>query len=265
MLSPQYLINHIDPLTVMYSDLHTSILESIARHIADTLRATGTATISPSAAYQIERLSHAGLLEEEIISRIAEINQTSHEAIRELFTDAAIQTMIPDNKLYEAAGLGSINIKQSPEMMQILNAGINKTNGSIDRLTGSIATNSQEKFDSLLNLGYNKLVSGAFSYTEAINSAVDDLAREGVTAFSYASGRNVSIESAVRMNILTGANQTAAEITRQSLVDMGVSLVRTSAHLGARNKDVAGKPWANHESWQGQIYKYNEIDRGAGL
>ena len=39
--------------------------------------------------------------------------------------------------------------------------------------------------------------------------------------------------------------------------DMGVSLVRTSAHLGARNK---GEGFANHESWQGKVFYWKEID-----
>lgn len=263
MLPPNYLINRIEPITLMYNDLHTSILEAIARYIADTLRATGAPGVIPSAVYKIERAQVVGLLYDDIVKEVAQINKMSRADIRQLFEDAAVKTLTYDNRIYEAAGLTPIPIQQSPEMLQILNAGISKTLGSIQRLTGTIATNAQERFEELLNLGYNKVASGAFSYQEAIASTVDDLAREGVTMFEYASGHRISVEAAVRMNLLTGANQTAAEITKQSMIDMRVSLVRTSAHVGSRTHPDGG--FKDHTTWQGKVFKWKEIDKGTGL
>ncbi len=54
-----------------------------------------------------------------------------------------------------------------------------------------------------------------------------------------------SIEAAVRMNILTGVNQTAATMSLNNCEELGCDLVETSAHIGARPE---------HEAWQGKIF-----------
>jgi hypothetical protein len=46
------------------------------------------------------------------------------------------------------------------------------------------------------------------------------------------------------------------------MIERGVVYVETSAHMGARNKDVEGKPWANHEKWQGRVFYWKEMDKG---
>lgn len=260
MLPPNYLINHLSPITTMYSDLHTSVLEDIARHIADTMRATSEAGLMPSAAYQVERLQATGLLRGKIISRIAKINKMSRKEVRKLFEDAAIKTRWYDNIVYRAAGMVPTPLLQSSEMLRILDAGISKANGSIERLTGTIAINSQDKFEQLLNLGYNKVASGSFSYQEAIASTVDDLAREGIGTMDYATGRSISIEAGVRRAVLTGANQTAAKITEETMKELGVSLVRTSAHQGARTHSDGG--FKDHTTWQGKVFYWPNMEKG---
>jgi len=260
MLPPNYLINQIGDIENLYADLHTAILEDIAGHIRDTLEATGKAGIMPSAAYQIERLNHAGMLRNEIIRRIAEINDTSREEVRRLFREAAIETRRYDDRVYRAAGLSPIPVMQSPAMAQILNAGVTKQLGGLQRLTGTAATNGEARFNELLNVAYNKAASGAYSYQKAIGDAVDDLAREGIKVFRYASGRTMSIEAAVRMSVLTGLNQTAAKITEESMREIGASLVRTSAHVGARTHPEGG--YRDHESWQGKVFYWKEMDGG---
>ena len=55
----------------------------------------------------------------------------------------------------------------------------------------------------------------------------------------------MSIENAVRMNILTGVNQTASAMTMSNCEELGCDLVETTAHIGARPE---------HEAWQGKIF-----------
>ena len=257
MLPPDYLINRIDEITAMYSDLETAILADIARRLRDTLAVDGTAELIPSSAYQAEQLNQAGMLRGEIIRRIAEINDMSREEVRKLFNDAAITTRRYDDRVYRAAGLDPVPVMQSPSMLRILEAGISREIGSLQRLTGTFALNAEDRFGELLNLGYNMTVSGAQSPQQAIAAAVDDLAREGVKVFSYASGRAISLEAAVRMNVLTAANQTAAKITEETMREMGVSLVRTTAHVGARTHKDGG--FKDHSLWQGRVFRWAEM------
>ena len=94
---------------------------------------------------------------------------------------------------------------------------------------------------------YMMTQSGAFDYDTAMKSAADALAKRGITTVQYENGKPVtrSIESAVRMNILTSVSQTAANMTLNNCEAMDCDLVETSAHIGARPE---------HEEWQGQIF-----------
>ena len=68
-----------------------------------------------------------------------------------------------------------------------------------------------------------------------------------VLSIQYENGRPVTrtIESAVRMNILTSVNQTAANQTLNNCEELDCDLVETSAHIGARPE---------HEDWQGEVF-----------
>ena len=256
MLPPDYLPNQLSDITVVFADLHTAILTSIAKHVADTLRATGELGLMPSTAKQIEDAQAAGLLREDIEKHIAESLAVTLPEVRALFEDAAIKNSRYDSEAYRDAGLDPIPINQSPTSLRILQAGINKQMGSIRRLTGTIAVNSEDLFERTLNTAYSKVVAGTHSYTDALNEGIDEMVREGINTFSYANQREISVEAALLANIRTGVAQTAGEITRQGLVDMGCSYVQVSAHQGAR---IKGEGHQVHADWQGKFYYYSEI------
>ncbi|MBP5447355.1 MAG: minor capsid protein, partial [Treponema sp.] len=100
--------------------------------------------------------------------------------------------------------------------------------------------------------------SGAFDYDTAMESAADELAKRGITTVRYENGRPVTrtIESAVRMNILTSINQTAANQTLSNAETLGVDRFETTAHIGARPE---------HEEWQGKIFTKSELHTICGL
>ena len=100
--------------------------------------------------------------------------------------------------------------------------------------------------------------SGAFDYDTSMKDAADELAKRGITTVQYENGRPVtrSIESAVRMNILTSVNQTAANQTLSNAEELGVEKFEVSAHIGARPE---------HEAWQGKIYTKKELYSVCGL
>jgi len=265
MLHPNYFIDQLNTLTELYADLHTAILSSISRHIADTLRATGKPGLMPSTKRQIEAAQAAGLLRDEIASHIARTLSVSVPEIKRVFDDAGVETLRYDNEIYKEAGLPPVIYNQSPTMRRILESRIGKFTASLKRLTGTVAINSEDLFERTLNTAYGKVASGTHSYTEALAEGMDDMLREGVSVFSYSSGRNISIEAAVLMNLRTSVSQAAAEITKQGMIEQGCEYVETSAHMGARNKDVPGKPWANHESWHGKIFHWGDLREEPGF
>jgi len=157
-------------------------------------------------------------------------------------------------------------------MLKTIEGGISKAIGGLGRLTGVFEARAAESMRGVLNdiyraenIAYMKTATGAFSYTEAMNDAMDELTRQGITVYSYASGRNISVPAAVLRDLRTGVAQTAGDITRQGAIMRGASYAQVSAHIGARN---TGEGYNNHESWQGRAFFYSQIateQNNAGL
>lgn len=127
---------------------------------------------------------------------------------------------------------------------------------SIRRLTATIAATTERQFIAAANAAFMQVASGASDYDSAMRRACHELAGQGVYTVSYTeSGRQVThtIETAIRANIITGINQSAAQQTEINCQYLGCDLVETSAHIGARNKDGPNE-WSNHEEWQGSVF-----------
>lgn len=71
----------------------------------------------------------------------------------------------------------------------------------------------------------------------------------------YESGYKLSIDSAVRMCVMTGVNQINQKYREQSMDYLETDLVEVTAHLGARDTD-GPNGWENHAKWQGGVYKW---------
>lgn len=102
--------------------------------------------------------------------------------------------------------------------------------------------------------------SGAISYNQAIRYAVKQLADSGIRIADYESGHRDQIDVAVRRAVMSGVNALCQRYAEQSMDYLETDLVEVSAHIGARNTGVGP---ANHESWQGGIYRWSEKPRSS--
>jgi len=295
MIDPLFLATAGANVALVYENLYLDTVEDITRRIVKALRETGGLTLTPTAMYQVERLIASGMPLAEIERRVTQLinadpqyrfitgNMTAElnanlsryigEArrqsvieVRQLFQDVALQTYLADNVIAWQVGRELIHPDQSPFIQRIITARIEGVNTSLENLTGSFNTNTLTRFNEILGNAYIKTVSGAFSYTQAVNAAVDEIARAGVGKATYKSGRSIAIEAAVYLTCRTSAVQTAGVISLRNARELGADLIYVSAHAGARNKDVAGRPWANHEKFQGKVFhiNWNEYDAKGG-
>jgi hypothetical protein len=70
------------------------------------------------------------------------------------------------------------------------------------------------------------------------------VAGHGLTVIQFA-GHADRLDVAMRRAVLTGVSQTSGELQVARATEMGVDLVQTSAHIGAR---------PTHQVWQGRIF-----------
>ena len=234
-----------ETITEVYENYLQSVINDIARRIAKM------GEVTPLSAWQMQRLTESGGVYEEALRQLSQITGKSEAELREAMKWAGVKSMEFDDGIYKAAGLSPIPLKLSPAMQQVLLAGLAKTNATLKNLTLTTALSAQASFIQESDLAYMQVSSGAMSYDQAIRSAIKRVADSGLTTIDYKSGHRDQLDVAVRRAVLTGVSQTVGVIQIQRAEEMGVDLVQTSAHAGARNKGVGPQ---NHESWQGKVF-----------
>lgn len=237
MLSPRYLEGISDELVEIYAQLEADILQDMARRIARLGKITGATR------WQAQLLAETGALKKRVYALLKKYDPAIQKEIKAIYNDALIKNARADNRIFTAAlghGVSDINA-------QVMLASIQKTLSDLSRLTITTAYTTEQQFVQQANATYMQVVTGAVDYDSAMKTACNNLARDGITGVQYMNGKPVrrSIEAAVRMNILTGVNQTASAMTMNNCEELGCDLVETTAHIGAR---------PSHEVWQGQIF-----------
>ena len=237
MLPPRYLDGLSDEIIEIYSQLESDILQDMARRIARVGK------ITDATQWQAQMLVEAGGLKKNISRILAKYDKAIVKQVKDTFTEALETSAKNDNRIFKAATGRTVS---APNAQQMLST-IQKCHSDLSRLTLTTAATTQTQFVREANRVYMNVQSGAFDYDTAMKDAADELAKRGITTVQYENGRPVtrSIESAVRMNILTSVNQTAANQTLSNCEELDCDLVETSAHIGARPE---------HEEWQGQIF-----------
>lgn len=237
MLTPDYYESCVDDILKLYAQLEDDIISDIVR------RMMKTGIVTESAKHQAEMLQNAGLLYDDILSEIAKRTDATSQHVKALFEDAGVRTVNFDNQIYRVVGRVPVDIRQSPAMRQTLESGYRKTLGNMQNLTLTTANMAQSTYYSACNQAYMQVVSGAFSYQEAIKKAVQKTAQDGAFVL-YPSGHRDRVDVAVRRSVLTGVGQTCREIGLMNAEENDCDLMELSAHFGAR---------PTHAEWQGQI------------
>lgn len=237
MLPPDYYEDCADDIVELYSQFDEAVISDITRRIVKT------GTVTETAKGQIRQAQEMGLLYSDILQEIAKRTDATTAIVKALFEDAGVKAVKIDGEAYRKAGKVPVDIRQSPAMLQVLEAGYKKTLGNMKNLTLTTANTSQTAYINACNSAYMKVSSGAFSYQEAIKQAIQETAQHGTTVL-YPSGHTDRIDVAVRRSVMTGLGQTCRQISLTNAEEMDCDLLEISAHSGAR---------PSHAVWQGQI------------
>lgn len=237
MLSPRYLEGISDEIVDIYAQLEADILQDMARRIARLGKVT------EATKWQAELLAETGALKKDVNKIIKKYDPAIRKEITAIYNDAMVKNARADNIIFKDAlghGVSDINA-------QVMLASIQKTRADLSRLTITTAYTTEQQFVQVANAAYMQVVTGAFDYDTAMKKACNQLAQEGVSGVQYRNGKPVrlNIEPAVRMNIITGVNQTASAMTLNNCDELGCDLVETTAHIGARPE---------HAAWQGEVF-----------
>ena len=237
MLTEQDFINIEKQATAIYENLELEIIEEIATRIARVGYANAVVL------NDIQIAQEMGALYQDIITLVAKYNNTSYEKVAAIFEEAGAKTLSRDDFIYKEAGLSPVPIKRSRPIMQAMSATIEKTAGNLQNLVMTTAVTSQIQFYNAMNRSYMEVSMGVKSYTKSIIDTIKELSLQGAV-IEYPTGRRMSLESAIRMNIITGVNQSCGKLQELRAGEVGCDLMELTAHSGAR---------PSHAEWQGKI------------
>ncbi len=256
MLSPNYLQHIADGSEEIASQLHTYIIRQIIDRMMIRIGRGDDYLLTSSDRWRIQILQDAGYLLEDITAELSKITKRQEKEIKAAMEEAGIKALEYDDKIYQAAGLSPMPLTQSPALIRLMERNYRATLGEWKNYTRTTAQSAQRLFINECDMAYNKVMSGATSYTQAVKEAVENVASGGITLIQYRSKntgdiRNDTIETATALAVRTGISQATAQITLKRMEEMKWEVVLVSAHVGARN--IGGIP-ENHELWQGKFY-----------
>lgn len=221
----------------IYSKLELEIIQEIAERIANVGYANTVVLNDTLIAKKM------GILYDDVINLVAKYNNISESQIRDIFETAGVKSLEYDDNIYRLAGLNPKSLKQSKSMWQLLKATVLKTNNNLNNLVMTTANSSQTEFYNAMNKAYMEVSSGVKSYSQSIIDIIKEISNQGAY-ITYPSGQHRSIESATRMNIVTGVNQTCGRLQLMRAEELEWDLMELTAHGGARPE---------HAEWQGKI------------
>ena len=124
-----------------------------------------------------------------------------------------------------------------------LNKGIKDTQGEIKNLCNISRKCTNKQFIKACDEAYSKIVAGN-NADKAIESSIRKLSQKGIEVVGY-TDHTTSMDTAVKRAVTSGVNQTSLKFKMDNCKELGINIVKTSSHGGAR---------PSHQEWQGKLF-----------
>lgn len=255
MISPAKLDKLPAEVVNLVEKLQEEIISDVCR------RVTKANYLTPTAEWQLYKANQLRLSYNEVNKRIARQLKVRERTVQELYTDTVKQALKEDADIYRiAAAMGKLpdntgtkidKYFRSAAFSQLLSKGLKNCKGQLRNLCNSMAAEANRELSDAMDLAHLKVISGAYSYNDAIYSAVKELSGKGITRVEYPSGRRDNVDVCVRRAVLSSVNKSCCDIQLDLANEVGSRYVEVSSHIGAR---------PSHAEWQGQIYSLEKGD-----
>lgn len=259
MLSPEYLSKIAEGSEEIASQLHIYIMRQIIDRMMIRIGRGDDYLLTSSDAWRIQVLQDSGYLLQDITAELAKYTKRQEKEIKAAMEEAGVKALEYDDKIYRAAGLSPMPLTQSPALIRLMERNYNATLGEWNNYTRSTAQAAQRLFLNECDLAYNKVMSGAVSYSQAVREAVETAVSGGVYV-DYPSGHRDTIEVATARAVRTGIAQAAGDISIKRMEEMDWDCILVSGHIGARTGNGGQNP-GNHLYWQSAFYSRTGRDK----
>ena len=252
MLTPQQITELAETLYPALDNLNQWITQDMVKRLMARLGRGEDAVLSGVDQWQTEVYQAAGGHLEDLQKELQKFTKQTDAEIASIFEDAAVKAWAADCAVYVANGHDVQPLALSERMVKILQDAYTRTQGEAHNFTRTTASASQKRLFKVLDEAHFKVITGAQSYTAAVQEAVDELVQHQIYVI-YPTGHRDTIETAVLRAVRTGISQATGNMTMQGMIDHDWDIIRVSAHRGARYGDGGQNP-GNHFWWQGKLY-----------
>ena len=245
--------NLIKPLTKIYDGLELELIELIYE------RLNGYSSVSGSLEWYLEKLNDLGVIDKKMLKIMKKDKNKISKILNNIVEKAS--NNIEDLDLltnYYKEGKIDINPNKLPKSIAINNIvreAIKDTDNILNLINTKAIEGAKESYKNILNKAYIETTSGIYTYQESIRKAINDMAKEGIKVVNYESGKRISIEAAVRRDIVTRVNKLVGDCEIEHAKQLGTNLMYVDQHLGARIRTKYTKhDYEAHAEWQGKKY-----------
>lgn len=251
-------------LVGLYQNMEKDVLQDIARRVRKTGRLTETAEIMARNMHE-QGFSTAKIYAEVMrilqadpayIKEVAENTKAYKAEVTEIIKATTAEAKAAGNKLVADAGMMAYNndlsmwelagqdLSKPSGMTQIISSFQKGLNGQLKNLTRTTGfkgtalgtTGVKQAYQRALDTALLEVSTGSFSFDEACNKVVREMAQSGLRSIDYASGRSYQLDTSARMCVRTSMNQMAGRITEANARNSDCDLVIVSQHEGAREE-----------------------------
>ncbi|SHI43010.1 phage minor capsid protein [Parasporobacterium paucivorans] len=259
---------HSDELEGIPIKLSAAVSSTEDRIMADLVeRIRASMEISATADWQLNRLRMLGESDEYIRETLQDLLGFSDKEMARLYSDTLGQAYIRDKALYDASGVKLIPFKENKELQTIIGAVKKQTSGTFRNITNTMGfakrvngkivfTELSKYYQEALDGAMMDLTTGTYDYNSILKRIVGEMTSSGLRTVDYASGRSFRVESAMRMALMTGFNQTVAKINDDVAEQLDTDYFEVDWHGGAR---------PSHQKWQGKVYSKKQLTTICGL
>lgn len=226
--------------------------------------------IAPVGEHMLDRLTVLDRSSSSIKKLLKEKLEQANIDIDKIYDKAVEADYITHKDLFNKAGREYLAYEDNEWLKQLVNATREQTKEelkpfeNITRTTGfKIVQNGKLAFTPLsdyfaksLDKSLIGIASGAYTYSQAIGSVIDEMTNSGLRVVNYASGKTDRVEVAVRRALMTGVAQMTNQINESNAKKLDTDYFEVDWHPGARNKGIGIE---NHQAWQGKVYSRQEM------
>lgn len=259
MLRPAYLAAIAEGSEQIASELHDYIVQAIVGRMMERIGRGEKYLLTSADRWRIQILQDAGELLENITAELSLYTGKQIQEIRSAMEEAGVKALEADDLIYSAAGLSTVPLWESPALVRLMERNMNASLGEWRNYTRTTAEEAQRLYITECDKAYNRVMSGAVAYTQAVKEAVEEVASAGV-AVKYPTGHTDTLETATARAVRTGIAQATGDISLKRMEEMDWDIILVSAHIGARTGDGGQNP-GNHLWWQGQFYSRTGKDK----